>query len=206
MKLKDGRSGVELISYASVNKNQIIDQYLGWMNNIEVVQYFGSLNLLFPKKKSFIEESFRRFTTDETIGFFIYDKTENQFVGTCKLGNICLINRSAEIGVMIGETNVHGQGIGRKTTKILMDYAFQTLGLHRVWTTVYSNNRGAQKVMEKLGLSLEGRLRESVFKKGEYIDQLRYGILNKEYNPNNNTNTHAKKNITKISEFHNAPA
>ncbi|MFA5619170.1 MAG: GNAT family protein [Weeksellaceae bacterium] len=180
MKLQDS-SNIELISYASVNKEEVRENYLTWLNNSDIIQAFGPFSMLYPKTSTFIDESFERFTSRETIGFFIYHKDMKTFVGTCKLDKISIADRSTEIGIMIGDSSVHGQGIGKKTYKLLLEYAFEILGMNRVWGTCFSDNIGSKKLFETMGFTHEGTLRKAIFRKGTYLDNLYYSILRSEY-------------------------
>lgn len=180
MILKDN-TNIELISYASVDIEEVRERYLEWLNDTEIIQAFGPFEMLYPKSSSFIDESFERFTSKETIGFFIYHKESDSFVGTCKLDKISVADRSAEIGIMIGDASVHGQGIGKKTYALLLEYAFRVMGLNRVWGTCFSDNAGSKKLFEALGFKQEGVLREAIFRKGTYLDNLYFSILRSEY-------------------------
>lgn len=181
MKLTN-HTNIQLISYATVNKEEVKEIYLSWMNNIDIVQYFGSLTFLFPKDETFIDESFKRFTNNnKCVGFFIYDTDTKSFIGTCKLDHISLINRSAEIGIMIGEQSAHGKGYSKTVFRLLMKYAFEAIGLHRIWVTLYANNPAPKRLVESIGLTYEGTLRKATFRNGKYIDNLRYAILREEY-------------------------
>lgn len=180
MRLKNS-SNIELISYSVVNKEEIKELYLSWLNNIDIIQAFGPFSMLYPKDDSFIDESFKRFTNAETIGFFIYNLDIDSFIGTCKLDKLSLVDRSVEIGIMIGDSTMQGQGVGKKTYSILLEYAFNVLGMNRVWGTCFSDNIGSQKLFEATGFTYEGASREAIFRKGKYYDNLTYSILKNEY-------------------------
>lgn len=180
MRLKNG-SNIELVSYAAVDKEEVRDLYLSWLNDVQIVENFGTQSMLLPKKDAIIDESFQRFTSKETIGFFIYDTINKFYVGTCKLDKISIHERSLEMGVMIGDKTSQRRGVGSNSVQMILDYAFNVLGMNRVWATCYSFNKGAQKTLEKEGLVLEGREREAVFRRGKYYDKLMYAILRKEY-------------------------
>jgi RimJ/RimL family protein N-acetyltransferase len=49
-------------------------------------------------------------------------------------------NRSATFGILIGEPECRGKGYGTETTRLMLDYAFTTLGLHNVMLTVFEFN------------------------------------------------------------------
>lgn len=97
-------------------------------------------------------------------------------------GNIALhvqddvYQKSAEIGYFIGEP-FWGQGIATEAVKLIVDYGFETLGVHRIFAGVFSINPASARVLEKAGFSFEGRLKDAVFKNGVLCDELRYAIL-----------------------------
>ena len=62
-----------------------------------------------------------------------------------------------------------------------MDYGFSELGLHRVQAIASSGNPASFRVMERLDMKLEGRLREAKMRDGEWCDLLCYGILKNEW-------------------------
>jgi len=56
-------------------------------------------------------------------------------------------------------------------------YAFEDLGLHRLYAAHFGSNPASGKVMRKIGMSYEGTLREHHKKWGEYEDRVEYGLL-----------------------------
>lgn len=91
------------------------------------------------------------------------------------LGPIEMYSRSAEFGVIATR---RGEGHGQKATKMLLDYAFNTLGLHRMFCTVNASNARCLKSIEQFGiLKHEGRLRAARFLNGRYEDQFTFSIL-----------------------------
>lgn len=58
--------------------------------------------------------------------------------------------------------------------------AFDTLSLKKVYAMVYENNKNSCKVLEKCGFLLEGTLRKSVFKNGEFYDAYLYSFIQPE--------------------------
>ena len=180
MKLKDN-SNIELIAYSAVDKDEIRALYLTWLNDIDIVQAFGPYSMLYPKDDSFIDESFIRFSSSETIGFFIYNRDTNSYLGTCKLDKISIADRSVEIGIMIGSAAAQGQGTGKKVYALLLKYAFDVLGMNRVWGTCFSDNIGSQKLFESSRFTFEGTSRKAIFRKGLFLDNIHYSILKEEY-------------------------
>lgn len=183
MNSKDYLEGdaISLRSYASVPIQDIEKQYLRWINNKKVVIPIASPSLLEIKDSSFIEESYRRFTSPTCTGFFIWHNIDSKFIGTAKIDKIDLHNKSAEVGMMIGETDYWGQRIGTQTMSILLDYLFELKLFHRAWGGANALNTAMCRVFIKSGFTQEGILREASLMNGAYTDNYYYGLLNSEY-------------------------
>jgi RimJ/RimL family protein N-acetyltransferase len=84
--------------------------------------------------------------------------------------------RSAEIGYWLGE-EFWGRGIATEALTAVTDYAFANFDLCRVYAHVFDWNASSARVLEKAGYAYEGRLRKSVIKEGQTIDQLMYAMI-----------------------------
>ncbi|KKQ55311.1 MAG: GCN5-related N-acetyltransferase [Parcubacteria group bacterium GW2011_GWA2_38_13] len=102
-------------------------------------------------------------------------------IGTLALSSISEKNKRAEFGIFIGDKKYWGQGCGTEAGKLLLHYAFQTLGLHRVYLSVIGYNIRAIKSYEKIGFRIEGRERQYFFREGHYHDKIIMGILKNEF-------------------------
>ncbi|GIQ82495.1 hypothetical protein KIPB_003647 [Kipferlia bialata] len=86
---------------------------------------------------------------------------------------------SAELGYWLSEQH-WGKGVVTGAVKAIVQHAFSTLGLLRVFAEPYSHNRASCKVLEKSGFQCEGLLRASSVKSGVVIDQYMYAIVNED--------------------------
>jgi RimJ/RimL family protein N-acetyltransferase len=84
--------------------------------------------------------------------------------------------RSAEIGYWLGE-EFWGRGIATEALIAVTDYAFKNYDLCRLYAHVFEWNPGSARVLEKAGYEFEGRLKKSVTKNGQTIDQLMYAMV-----------------------------
>ena len=84
--------------------------------------------------------------------------------------------RSAEIGYWIAES-FWGRGIATAALQALTEYAFAEFDLVRIYAHVFEWNPASCRVLEKVGYVREGRLRKSVFKDGQIIDELLYARI-----------------------------
>lgn len=83
--------------------------------------------------------------------------------------------RSAEIGYWLGRA-YWGRGFATAAVRALTDWAFARFDLCRLYAGVFAWNPASARVLEKAGYTCEGRLRRSVTKDGQTIDQLLYAI------------------------------
>ena len=84
--------------------------------------------------------------------------------------------RSAEIGYWLGE-EFWGRGIATEALIAVTEQAFSTYDLCRLYAHVFDWNPASARVLEKAGYTFEGRLKKSVTKNGQTIDQLMYAII-----------------------------
>ena len=84
--------------------------------------------------------------------------------------------KSAEIGYWLGEP-FWGNGIATEAVRRLVKYAFTNLDFVRLHAVVKEWNPASVRVLEKCGFQFEGRLRKSIVKDEQTIDQLLYALL-----------------------------
>ncbi|MGV9141846.1 MAG: GNAT family N-acetyltransferase, partial [Promethearchaeota archaeon] len=72
-------------------------------------------------------------------------------------------------------------GFGTEASKLLVDYGFNTLNLHRIELDVFEFNKRAIKAYKKVGFIEEGRKRKSHFENGAYHDRIMMSILREEW-------------------------
>ncbi|HET9589619.1 MAG TPA: GNAT family protein, partial [Anaerolineales bacterium] len=79
------------------------------------------------------------------------------------------------------------RGYATEAAHAIVDFGFSQLGLHRVWSWCVADNLGSAHVLEKLGMRLEGRLRENEYYKDRWWDTLMYAILADEWETHKHT-------------------
>lgn len=86
----------------------------------------------------------------------------------------------AEIGYMMSETH-HGRGLGTRAVALLLDKLFGETSLQRIYALICEGNTPSMKLVERLGFTHEGRLREHYVIQGRRADELVYGMLRREW-------------------------
>lgn len=88
-------------------------------------------------------------------------------------------NTNAEIGYVLNPA-YQGNGYVTEAARAIVEYGFETLKVHRIYATCRPKNIASEKVMQKIGMTREGILREHWYYKGEFHDSCLYSILAKE--------------------------
>ncbi len=74
-----------------------------------------------------------------------------------------------------------GQGFATEAGNAMMEFGFSELNLQRISSWCIADNTASARVLEKLGMRLEGRLRHNEYFKGRWWDTLLYGLLAEEW-------------------------
>ena len=90
--------------------------------------------------------------------------------------------RQCEIGFTLAPEH-QGRGYATEAARLLIGYLFTTRGKHRITAYCDARNTASAAVLERLGMRREGHLRESTWAKGEWTDDLVYGLLHDEWHP-----------------------
>ena len=163
-----------------LEKEDLSEEYLGWLNDPEVSRYLESG--IFPCTRDELEKFYEQVTgSRDQVILAIVDKEKDQHIGNVKLGPINWLHRKATFGILIGEKEFWGKGIGEEATRLMVEYGFFRLNLRRIELGVYAEHKAAIRSYEKVGFRIEGRLRESLFREGKYTDGLWMGLLRSEY-------------------------
>lgn len=100
-------------------------------------------------------------------------------IGSVFLVHVDLEGRNAELGYWI-TPDEQGNGYATEAAELCLTYAFDELGLHKVWARTVTDNDASRRVLEKLGFQQEGVFREQWWGFGDYVDECRFGLLESE--------------------------
>jgi RimJ/RimL family protein N-acetyltransferase len=84
-------------------------------------------------------------------------------------------------GIMIGEKEFWGRGVGKEATHLIVQYGFHRLNLNRIGLGVMAEHEAAIRCYQAVGFKAEGTFREEMFCDGAYKDRLWMGLLRSEY-------------------------
>jgi len=97
-------------------------------------------------------------------------------IGECDLSEIDHYHRRAELGFMFNRA-YWGNGYAQEAATAAIGHAFGALNLERLWARVHAGNESSQRLLERLGFSLEGRLRAHIIRDSMRRDCLIYGRM-----------------------------
>jgi RimJ/RimL family protein N-acetyltransferase len=140
-----------------------------------------------PREMVAIEQA-RRFVSigrdgwlaERTARFGMFERATGELVGSIELDGIDLRRSQAEMGYWV-RTDRCGRGYATEAGRAMLLYGFQTLGVHKVRADVAVGNVASARVLEKLGFTREGTLREDRPVGGIFLDHWRYGMLAREF-------------------------
>jgi RimJ/RimL family protein N-acetyltransferase len=102
---------------------------------------------------------------------------DGAYVGDCALNNLSPQDASANYRIALVNSTQMGHGYGTEATRLVVDYALDVVGLHRVSLEVYAFNEPGRRTYAKSGFVEEGRLREALCWEGEWHDAIVMSIL-----------------------------
>ena len=119
------------------------------------------------------------FDRGEAVTFAVTLRETGELVGAVGL-ILSSKDRSAELGYWVG-VPYWGRGYATEAASAAAGFAFSALGLHRIHAGVFARNKESTKVLKKIGMKREGRLRQHHLKRGRYLDLDKFGILEEEW-------------------------
>jgi len=107
-------------------------------------------------------------------------RVEGRLIGNCGIRLESADSRQANIGYEIAP-GYWGEGYASEAVRAMVAFGFGELRLHRIWARCVAENVASYRVLEKVGMRREERLREEEWMKGRWWDILVYGILDYEW-------------------------
>lgn len=105
---------------------------------------------------------------------------KGKLVGCIELHALDFYNRQTSMGYFLAK-KAEGKGIITRSAKALIDYSFFGLQLNRVEIRAGEQNKRSRAIPERIGFTLEGKIRQGENLRGQFHDILIYGLLAKEW-------------------------
>lgn len=173
--LRELRGGRVLLR--DLTESDVTDSYVRWMNDPEVVRYLESRYTAHTAGD--ILEYVRGVRADpNSLMWAICSAGTGEHVGNIKLGPVDWIHRRGDIGLMIGERSVWGQGYATEAISLLAEYAFSDLKLHRLTAGSYEMNAGSIGAFLRAGFEIDGVWRDHYEIDGGFQNRICVGLVN----------------------------
>lgn len=148
-----------------------------WINNPANNRFLHyDLPLEYGKTCAWFEKNQGR--TDRYDATILADKTPVGLIGLLSIDDR---ERKAEYYISMGEQSHKGKGVALRASELILEYAFRSLRLERVYLYTETGNTLAQRLFDRLGFRKEGLSPEKLFYNGRYIDRLFYEMTKQEY-------------------------
>jgi diamine N-acetyltransferase len=158
-----------------------LPRFVEWFGDPEVRRHLAVyLPFSLAQEERWFENLLGRLERQEDLVLAI-ETADGVHIGNIGLHAIDWKDRSAELGIAIGEKAYWNQGHGTDAIRTLLHLAFGEMNLHRIFLRVDADNARGIGCYEKAGFRQEGTSREAVFKEGAYHDQYVMSILQPEF-------------------------
>lgn len=151
-----------------------------WINNVE--------NQIFINKRGLVQlieseydyyDALKIITTKKVFSIMIHES--QKIIGRVSLMNISDKNRNAEMGIMICDKSEQNKWYGSEVVKLILQYGFEVLALHKIKLYVLWNNLRAKSVYEKIGFRENGIIKEDLWDGEKYIDRIFMEIFRRDF-------------------------
>jgi aminoglycoside 6'-N-acetyltransferase len=160
-----------------------LDTFVAYRSSEQVAR-FQSWDAPYPREEG---ERFIRAIADDdpdTAGewfqFAVVLRSSGQLIGDCAAMPHADDPRQCDIGFTLSSEH-QGHGYASEAVRLLLTYLFTARDKHRITAYCDPRNAPSAALLERLGMRREGHLRESTWAKGEWTDDLVYGLLHDEW-------------------------
>jgi diamine N-acetyltransferase len=146
-----------------------------WMDDEEFRTLIGANS---PMTESDAEEWFRRISREDSRAWYVIVLDEgDRVIGEAGLLRMFPPWRTTDMSIVIGEPGERGKGYGSEVGRLLLDYAFNYVGMHRVAIGVVGFNDGALRFWKRLGFQEEGVQKDGYLHDGRFHDFVMMSML-----------------------------
>ena len=159
----------------------VLDDYLAGLADQEVQRLTGSHADFAPAA---VEQWLRtRHLQHDRADWAVLRAADGAFLGEAVLNDLDADSSSVGFRIWLAGPEAQGRGYGTEATRLVLAYALDEVGLHRVSLGVFAFNTRARHVYETCGFREEGRLRDALRWDGAWHDEIRMAVLSTDPRP-----------------------
>lgn len=155
-----------------------VPRCLKWMNDREVTR---CLRARLPTMEADEEGWFESLHKKKQSDILLTIVADEKPIGLMGIHGIDWVDRTATTGALIGEKEYWGKGYGTEAKMLLLHYAFETLNLRKICSSVIAYNKRSYAYSIKCGYKEEGRRQKQIFKEGKYWDEIMLAVFRKDW-------------------------
>ena len=162
-------------------RRDLLHLHVRWANDPEVTVPLGGW-----AGPSTIEDQEAWYARDskhneKRIVYLIYELSTMRPIGCTDLRDVNYRDQTAWFDVFIGEKECWGKGYATETTRLMLKYGFEALGLHCILLQVNADNERAIRAYKRAGFKVVGRQREVIRRRGGRVYMVLMDCLAREY-------------------------
>lgn len=162
-------------------RSDLLTTYQRWMNDLNVTRTLGAPDrpMTTERERAWLDGAL----ASPEPNFTIYALPDLRPIGNTGLWGMDELNRTSFFGIMIGERDAWGHGYGAETTRLMLNYAFDVLGLQNVMLTVHATNTRGIRAYERAGFRRAGVRRNAIQVGRQRIDEIMMDAIPGDFEP-----------------------
>jgi ribosomal-protein-alanine N-acetyltransferase len=176
---------MELITERLILRDFVADDWpavLAYQSDPRYLKYYAWTGRTAEQVQTFLQLFIHQQGTKPRIKFqlAVTLKDSGALIGNCGIRKEFYDAHQADMGYELAP-DYWGQGYATEAAQAIVNFGFNDLRLHRIWADCVADNLASAHVLEKVGLRLEGRLRDHQFYKDRWWDTLLFGMLESDW-------------------------
>ncbi len=153
-----------------------------WINDPEITQFLKASYPIRPEDEKKWHDGLSDRSKKDVIFAIVLEATD-ELIGIMALHKIDHHHGTSTTGSFIGRKDLWSKGYGTEAKMLVLEYAFNTLGLRKICSSVYDFNQRSARCLEKCGYIREGHLKASKWRNGSFVDEYLYSVFREDFLP-----------------------
>lgn len=177
---KDAFLQGEQIYLRGLRREDVDGPWLEWFNDQANTHYM--YNGTWPTNREGHLEYYEQVRSSrDNLVLAICLNEDGRHIGNLGLHDINWMYRRAELGIIVGDTQVQGRGVATEALRLILAHGFNRLNLHKVFLRVEEDNGAARRAFEKAGFRDEGILRDEIYHHRRWRNSVYMGVIAEEF-------------------------
>lgn len=153
-----------------------LPRLLSWRNEPNLRKYFREYRELnFQQQMNWFET---KVNNDIGTRMFAVVDSQQELLGAAGLCYVDWINRTADFSIYIGKNGLYiDELLAPDAARVMIKYAFEELGINRLWSEIYSFDHAKVTFFNSLGFKLDGTHRQTHWAENKWHDSFFFSLL-----------------------------